>query len=64
MLLSIQGLQVVMADSIITVLVMVLTDLTLVSFQVVLVLFLHSFSIFSDGRQVAVAGVGLRSIRM
>ena len=64
MLLSMQELQEVMVDSIITVLVMVLTDLTLVSLQVVLVLSLHSLRICSDGRQVVVAGVGLRSIRM
>ena len=64
MLLSMQELQEVMVDSISTVLVMVLTDLTLVSLQVVLVLSLHSLRICSDGRQVVVAGVGLRSIRM
>lgn len=64
MLLSMQELQEVMADSIITVLVMVLTDLTLVSSQVVLVLSLHSLRICSDGRQVAVAGVGLRGVPM
>ena len=64
MLLSMQELQEVMVGSIITVLVMVLTDLTLVSLQVVLVLSHHSLRICSDGRQVVVAGVGRRSVPM